>query len=473
MSLRFRGDDNKENTSTRHMRSPCLGGGSANTEEAAADPLTAAEFDGLMQAVGPFESRPRIAVAVSGGSDSMALTLLAADWCKRRGGAVVAITVDHGLRAEAAAEARQVGRWLRQHGIAHHILRWDPPAALAGGVQAAARDARYRLLADWCRRHRVLHLALAHQREDQAETFLLRLARGSGLDGLAAMAGIAERDGVRLIRPLLPVARERLRATLAGARQSWVEDPSNDNPAHARVRMRRLMPALAADGLGAARLADTATHLGAARAILDDRLAVLLAEAAAVFSAGYVRVDPVALRSAPEEIALRALAHCLVTVDGGAYAPRLERLSRLEEAIRRDRLGAGATLGGCRVLPRRGMLLICREPAKAVEEVALEPGKPVLWDGRFQIRVAAGSKGIPLVVRRLGADGWATVTARQPGLRRHPIPPPVRPGLPAVWAGSGIVAVPHLDICLGDRHMRATALFLPRAPLARTRFTVA
>ena len=451
------------------------GRGSANSAGAAAKPLTAAEFGQLMNAVGPFESRPRIAVAVSGGSDSMALALLAAEWSERRGGTIVAVTVDHGLRAEAAAEARQAGRWLRSRGIAHRILRWSPPTILPGGVQAAARDARYRLLTDWCRAHRVLHLALAHQREDQAETFLLRLARGSGLDGLAAMGTVAEREGVRLIRPLLGISRARLRVTLAARQQPWIEDPSNEDPAHARVRMRRLMPALATDGLDAARLADTASHLGRARAILDDRVAALLAAAAAVFPAGYVRLDPASLRSAPDEIALRALAHCLVTVGGADYAPRLERLARLHRAIRDGRLGGGATLAGCRVLPRRGALLICREPAMAVAEVAVEPGGAVLWDGRFQVHVTQDGPGaaMPLVVRRLGAEGWASLAAQRPALRRHPIPPPVRPSLPAVWSKTGLAAVPHLDIGLGDRHMIATALFLPRVPLARTRFTVA
>jgi tRNA(Ile)-lysidine synthase len=437
--------------------------------------LTADEFDRSMQALGPFESRPRIAVAVSGGSDSMALTLLAAAWSRRCGGETVALTVDHGLRAEAAAEARQVGRWLKAHGIAHRILRWNPPAALSGGMQAAARDARYRLLTGWCRRHRVLHLALAHQQEDQAETFLLRLSRGSGLDGLAAMAAVAERDGVRLIRPLLPVARARLRATLAAARQGWIDDPSNDNPAHARIRMRRLLPALAGDGLDAPRLAATATHVGRARAVIDDRVAALLAAAAAVFPAGYVRLDPQLLRSAPAEIALRALARCLVAVGGADYVPRLERLERLHRAIRDAALGGGATLAGCRLLPRRGALLVCREPAMATEEVALAPGAAVLWDGRFEVRMVAGktAAAAPLILRRLGAAGWAALAARDSALRRHPIPPPARPTLPALWAGSDLVAVPHLDICLGDRHMHATALFLPRAPLARTRFTVA
>src|SRR5262249_20564479 len=193
--------------------------------------LRAIEFDRLMKAVGPFELRPHLAVALSGGRDSMALALLVAAWAERRGGRITAITVDHGLRPEAAAEAHQVGRSLRTRGIAHRILRWRPPAgALPGGLQAAARAARYELLCGWCRRHGVLHLALAHQQEDQAETLLLRLARGSGLDGLAAMAPVAERASVRLIRPLLPIARVRLRATPAPPPPARIDHPPTHDP---------------------------------------------------------------------------------------------------------------------------------------------------------------------------------------------------------------------------------------------------
>ena len=433
------------------------------------------EFDRLMEAVGPFESRPRLAVAVSGGSDSIALTLLSAAWARRRGGTITAITVDHGLRPEAAAEARQVGRWLRALGIAPRILRWRRPAgALPGGLQAAARAARYGLLADWCRRQGVLHLALAHQQEDQAETLLLRLARGSGLDGLAAMAPIAERAGVRLIRPLLPIARARLRATLAHARQPWIDDPSNDDPAHARIRMRRLLPALAAEGLGAARLAATAAHLARARAAIDDAVSALLAEAAAVFPAGYIRLDAAALRAASAEVSLRALARCLMTVGGSEYAPRLERLERLHDRMRSGGLGGGVTLGGCLVVPRRDVLLVCREPAMAAEETAIVPGATVLWDGRFRIarsRTESTGRATRLVVRRLGTDGWAALVARQPDVRGHPIPPPARPSLPSLWSARGIVAVPHLDIGQASSHMSVSATFLAAAPLAGARFT--
>jgi tRNA(Ile)-lysidine synthase len=439
-------------------------------------PLLPVEFDRLMQAVGPFESRPRVAVAVSGGSDSMALALLAADWAIRRGGAIAAITVDHGLRAAAAAEARQVGRWLRARGVAHRILCWRPPAgALSGGVQAAARAARYALLTDWCRRHGVLHLALAHQQEDQAETLLLRLARGSGLDGLAAMAPITERAGVRLIRPLLPIARTRLRAMLADARQPWIDDPSNDDPAHARIRMRRLLPGLAAEGLDAARLAATAAHLGRARAAIDDAVAELLAKAAIIHPAGYVRLDAAVLRSAPAEVSLRALARCLMAVGGSAYVPRHDRLDRLHGKMRAGALAGGATLAGCLIAPRRGALLVCREPAMAAEEVVIAPGATVLWDGRFRISLKpdSGARRPRLVVRRLGIDGWAAIAARDPRLRGHPVPSLVRPSLPALWGARGVIAVPHLDNSGVHAHMIVRAAFLPGVPLAGARFAAA
>ena len=173
-----------------------------------------AVFAKTMARFGPFEPKPRLAVAVSGGADSLALALLADRWARAQGGRITAVTVDHALRPEAAAEARQVGRWLKAAKIRHVTLRWTPPAPLkklAGGtrpanLQSAARDARYQLLTGWCRDHAVLHLLLAHHRDDQAETLLLRLARGSGLDGLAAMAPLVERASLRLLRPLLPAA---------------------------------------------------------------------------------------------------------------------------------------------------------------------------------------------------------------------------------------------------------------------------
>ena len=211
-------------------------------------PLGVREFGALVARLGPFGPSPRIAAAVSGGADSMALLLLAARWAPGAGARLVALTVDHGLRAESAAEAARVAAWCAARGIAHRVLEWRG-AKPAAGLQEAARTARYGLLAGWCRRGGIVHLLTGHNAGDQAETFLMRLRRGSGVAGLAGMPAVAVRDGVRVLRPLLGVRRERLEAALEAAGEAWIEDPSNRDPAFERVRVRADAARLEAAGI--------------------------------------------------------------------------------------------------------------------------------------------------------------------------------------------------------------------------------
>ena len=290
------------------------------------EPVAAGEFSSLMARLGPFERRPVIAVATSGGPDSLALALLAGDWATALGGRAVALTVDHRLRPESDAEARQVGRWLRARGIAHRVLV-SSGARPHANVQAVARGMRYDLLSSWCLDAGVLHLLLAHHIEDQAETILLRLGRGSGVVGLAAMAAVVEGAGLRLLRPVLTVSRARLRATLEARGQPWLDDPSNRDRTYARVRVRALLPALGAEGMTPARLADTARRLGRARQALEVDVASLLARATELYPEGYCLLDRRLLARAPAEIGLRALASLLVSIGGHPSPPRLERLT--------------------------------------------------------------------------------------------------------------------------------------------------
>jgi tRNA(Ile)-lysidine synthase len=415
----------------------------AAAEHVFAVPLEAEEFAGLMAPLAPFEPDPRIAVAVSGGADSLALVVLLHDWASARGGTVSALTVDHGLRPESAAEAGFVARTLAPLGLQHRILRWRD-AKPGSNVQAVARRARYDLLLRWGAARGLLHLALGHHLDDQGETLLLRLGRGSGLEGLAAMAPVVELPGLRLLRPLLGVPKARLEATLSARGLAWIEDPSNRDPTQARARLRLLMPRLAKEGLTPARLAATAGHLGRARAALDLAVGRLLVRAVAVHPAGFARLESGPLLAAPEEIGLRALARVLMTVGGAEYTPRLERLQRLYGRIGAG-LARGATLGGCRIVRRRGRLLVVRETA-AVPEVPVRPGERLRWDGRFEVSVhrRAGDRGGALRLGALGTAGWAEARAAAPDLRATPIPAPARPALPALRDAEGLLAVPYL-----------------------------
>jgi len=433
-------------------------------------------FASLASALGPYERRPHVAVACSGGADSMALTLLLRDWVRSVGGRLTALTVDHRLRPGSTAEARQVGDWLRRRKVEHVILT-RPDAPLDGNLQAAARQARYALMTGWCAAQGVLHLFLAHHREDQAETLLLRLARGSGVDGLAAMAPVTETPALRLLRPLLDVPRARLAATLTAAGQAHVEDPSNANTAFGRVRLRQASALLDREGLTAARLAGTARRMAQARTALEAATARLLAKAIMLYPEGYATLAIAPFRAAPVEIALRALARLVTTVAGSDYPPRLERLERLLADVlstggEGGSQGGGRTLGGCRILPWKGLLLVCREP-RAAAEVAIAAGGELLWDGRFRLRLGGNARG---EVRRLGRAGWGDLVARRPELRSTRVPAPVRASLPSLWYLDDLVSVPHFSYVRRgasakiEQSVIRDAIFAPRRPLTGAGF---
>jgi tRNA(Ile)-lysidine synthase len=270
-----------------------------------------------------WKAAPAIVLAVSGGPDSIALMWLAARWRSTlaRGPRLIAVTVDHGLRAEAAAEARDVKRLARTLDLTHRTMRWTGEKPKTG-LPAAARAARYRLLAQAARASGATHVLTAHTRDDQAETVLMRLLRGSGIGGLAAMARESERDGVLLARPFLHVAKSQLVATLKKAKIGFADDPTNRDTNFTRPRLREIMPVLAAEGGDARSLARLASRLaranqavevlvdGAERYLaLRDREAPRAGFEASAFDAS--SFDAKAFAALPEEIRLRLLKRAI------------------------------------------------------------------------------------------------------------------------------------------------------------------
>ena len=403
-----------------------------------------AELAAAFEAIGEFERHPFVAVALSGGPDSLALTILADRWVRERGGRLAALTVDHGLRPESAHEAQTVAGWMAARGIEHHVLAWSEPKP-ATGIQEAARAARYDLLAEWCRAQGFLHLLTGHHREDQAETYLMRKRADSGIDGLAGISALREMAGVRMVRPLLAVPKARLAALLDVERQPFLSDPSNRNPVFERARLR-LDTAVRDIERSTAELRD----YGRQRIAREREIDRLLARAVTVHPAGFAAIDPSAIKHAEAELVDRLLSRAALCIGGAAYPLRRERVSRLRVGLQQS-AERGRTLGGCRFVPWRGRLLVIRELSRATPPVRLVAGGELLWDRRFGVTPPqhAASK---LMLGYLGQSGMRSVFDRDDGA----LPRLLHPVLPAVWDETGLIAVTNLG------YARAAATELPR-----------
>ncbi len=357
----------------------------------AAEPIEYVEFAARLSVL---QLDSGFAIAVSGGRDSMALARLSALYAEKTGVSVLALTVDHGLRPQSASEAALTAQWCKASGLAHRILAWTGEKPTTG-IQEAARHARYHLLATACNEAGVGALLTAHSASDQAETFFMRLARGAGPAGLAAMAEETQAAAdasasVRLIRPLLAYSRARLTATVKSFGQAFVDDPSNDDPGYERIRVRAKLAQMENDGvLSAEALLRTVARQRAAARRLRDQDEVLFRRAAGCFYRwGGVALDADAVNDGDRD-ALAGLCRRLIhAVSGEAYAPD-EKMAR--KALNGALQTGAATAGGALIKLWQGRLWFLREPAAvlgragaaAIAPVALAPGQAVLWDNRF------------------------------------------------------------------------------------------
>lgn len=401
------------------------------------EPVSPAEFATLMAAAGPFGGDRRVAVAVSGGADSMALALLLAAW-----GRPAAMIVDHGLRPESGPEAALTAARLASLGIAARVLTL-PGLGRGPALAERARVARYGALGAACRDAGLADLLLAHHAQDQAETYVLRRDAGSGPAGLAAMALVTHGDAARLVRPLLPVMPARLRATLRRAGVGWVEDPTNTDSATPRARLRaafaREDAMLVPDLFGAAR------RHGVARRERDAHVAEELARQVSLLPGG------VAVIAGPA-ISASALSALLWMVSGARHPPGGASVARLAGRLR------PATLHGAAVLPAPGGWLVGREAAAQEGAVAARAG--ARWDGRFRLLKPPPHDG---TFGPLGDD--AARLRRWSGL-----PAALLRTVPAIRCRHGLFAVPSLSYPDEDTCRAVPLAFCPSRPAAPAPF---
>lgn len=412
-------------------------------------PITAAEADA---ALAPLTGFDHVVLAVSGGPDSMALMLLAAEWRGRIAGArptVSVATVDHALRPASGQEARIVASEARRLGLAHSILTWDSEKPRTG-LPSAAREARYRLLeahAFTFGTERV-GIVTAHHRDDQAETFAMRLARGAGIDGLSGMQRERPlRDGasMTLVRPLLAFSKARLIATLVHQGVAYAEDPTNSDRRYERARVRTLLSHLETAGLSREAVATSARRLGEARA------ALVYAEDCFVASIDlsygnevFAKLDRQAFEHGPAFLRQKVLSRLIARYGGASPKPQLSEVEDLVARMQRD-AASTATLGGTMVSCGPRFIRVWREVGRLEErEFPLVLGEAKIWDRRFVLRLSSdrASPAENVTVKPLGEQGYAAIMSRLASSRR----PPTRAALalPSFWAGDRFLAAPSL-----------------------------
>lgn len=408
--------------------------------------------DEAAQLFAPLLSFHYVLAAVSGGPDSMGLLHLLAEWRSRLGAAapmIISATIDHQLRSGSATEAEFVARTARALNIPHTIVRWGGPKP-ASGIPAAARAARYRLLREIAEEAAPCHVSTvvtAHTLDDQAETFLMRLKRGAGVEGLAEMARkrvIEPGDdcSVMLVRPLLDIPKARLIATLRARGVEWIEDPSNTRLDQERPRMRALLRGIEQEGLTATAIARSAQRLRRA----ED--AVNYAEAhfsqqlpLRVDREIYAALDAAAFRQGPRLLRERLLARLIQRFGGTTPAPRLSEIEDLAGRLE----GGGsfrATLGGAVVSQGARAVRVWREAGRVTDApLPLQDGLPQLWDNRFWVSAGAVASDETVWVRPLGAD---SVAALPPDVRPKAAPARALWALPGFYQGGRLISVPAL-----------------------------
>ncbi len=403
---------------------------------------------------GPFKPNASIAVGVSGGADSLALCLALKAWADRHQGRIIALTVDHGLRPESAEEARQVGQWLRTHHIEHHILTLpETLSQIPGNLQANARDARYRIMDEWCAENNIQHLAVAHQALDQAETYVLRKNRGSHDHGLSCMSEVRALPHTSLIRPFLAIWPQMLKDWLSQQKQSWIEDPSNRNTDFDRIKVRQNLSREEAEAI-----LTTVQELGHKRRRHEMITAKHLETHATLYPAGHLTLDKHFLQT-EKDILFLALNQIIATIGHTSSPVRGEEVRHLLSHMH-DSSFKGHTVGGAYIVKQKDGFAVVRETGLA-QPAVIKGQKQMLYDNRFLIKFKSNMWDNH-VVQYVTEKGWPQIKEkfRLEGAQKH-----IVCAFPALVYLDEIVCVPHLN-----RNDTLTLDFKPKNALIKPFF---
>ena len=391
-----------------------------------------------------YESKP-IALAVSGGPDSTALMFLVSKSKKIKKNDVTILTVDHALRKESKSEVDLVKSNAKRIGFKCKILKWNGVKP-SSGIQEAARKARYSLMLSWCEKNSVNQLFLAHHLDDQVETFLMRLSKGSGVDGLSSMSNITINSSISLIRPFLEIPKNKLIVIANFSKMKWISDPSNLNSSYQRSRMRKLLPIFSEEGIDPHHINLVIKRMNSAKEALNEIVNANIDKYVKNMNDISYSLSYESFNKLSPEILLRILERLIMISSGSIYPPRRSKLEKIHSWLIKENEVSAKTLSGTVIRKRKDYVIFYRELKNCESSLNIFPitSRYLSWDNRFYLKLGKSKK---LEVRSLGNEGVRIMKSKKLLKKNgmNNIPLSAWKAAPSLWSKKRLISVPSLS----------------------------
>ena len=411
-------------------------------------------FFKVMDTLGPYEKNPHLAVAVSGGSDSLCLAILAQEWANNRGGKITALIVDHGLRKNSGKECKKTQNILKKRKIFSHCFKWKLSKIPKNGVQEKAREFRYNIFEDWCFKKNIVHLLVAHHFEDQKETFLMRLNNNSNIYGLACMPKILFKKKIRILRPLLDLKKKEIIEYLKKEKINWTEDPTNVSLKYTRNIFRKILPKLKKRGLTDNKLKKIIKRAQRERKKIENKFTIWLIDNVQIYTLGYASINFGSLKLLNKDDFMFIFCRILNMISGSFYAPKSKYVYNFYKQIKFNETIYPTNLGGCHIFSFKKRLHVCREMFKKNRRQKIDfQFNKIIWDNRFEIEYKKNKKfflkkelGKSVFIEQLQKNGWNEILLKNENLKEKiMVPNKIILSLPAIKnKKNDVLYVPHL-----------------------------
>ena len=379
----------------------------------------------------PLVGKEKFAIAVSGGSDSLALSILAKLYSLEQSSDFATLIVDHGLRKESANEAKKTFKNLKKNNIKAEILTYRG-TKFTSNIQKKARDLRYELFQKYCKKNKIRFLILAHHQDDLIENFYIRLIRGSGIKGLTSLQNVSELNkDFYLLRPLLHFKKEELLNLTKKIFSTWIEDPSNLNEKFLRVRIRKMQSRLQKEGFDPKRVLKTIENLNTAKNSLDFYILKSEKKYLNFFKEGYATLKSTIFKNEAPEVIFRVIIKAIHFVSGEYYPPRSDSLKILIKNFSSKKFKS-STLGGCLIEKNSNMISFFREDRNLTSETLDKIRQTKNWDDRFLVYKNFNNQQ-QFIVKKLGNNGIEYLKKNKVNESENKIPTHAKKTLPSFW----------------------------------------